>query len=56
VPSRRFDVAGDPDDNIFLECADYLITGNQKQFPQFWKKTKIITSREFIGLAASHLS
>jgi uncharacterized protein len=61
VPSRRLDVAGDPDDNIFLECADkaggdYLITGNQKHFPQFWKKTKIITSREFISLAAPHLS
>jgi uncharacterized protein len=57
VPSRRLDVAGDPDDNIFLECADkaggdYLITSNQKHFPQFWKKTKIITSREFISLAA----
>jgi hypothetical protein len=30
--------------------------GNQKQFPQFWKKTKLITSREFISLAALHLS
>ena len=27
-----------------------------KHFPQFWKKTKIITSREFISLAAPHLS
>jgi putative PIN family toxin of toxin-antitoxin system len=61
VPSRRLEVASDPDDNVFLECsdkagADYLITGNQKHFPQFWKKTKIITSREFISLAAPHLS
>jgi uncharacterized protein len=45
----------------YLECADkagadYLITGNQKHFPQFWKKIKIITSREFISLAAPHLS
>jgi hypothetical protein len=24
-------------------------------FPAFWKKTKIITPREFIGLAAPHL-
>ena len=59
-PSRRLDVCSDPDDNIFLECADkagadYLITGNSRHFPQFWKKTKIITSREFIGLAAPHL-
>ena len=60
TPSRRLEVAGGPDDNIFLECADaaradYLITGNQKHFPRFWKKTKIITTREFIGLAAPHL-
>jgi predicted nucleic acid-binding protein len=43
-----------------LECADaaradYLITGNQKHFPRFWKKTKIITTREFISLAAPHV-
>ena len=59
-PSRRLEVAGDPYDNMFLECADaaradYLITGNQKHFPRFWKKTKIITTREFISLAAPHL-
>jgi uncharacterized protein len=60
TPSRRLEVASDPDDNVFLECADaaradYLITGNQKHFPRFWKKTKIITTREFISLAAPHL-
>ena len=60
VPSRRLEVSGDPDDNRFLECADsaradYLVTGNLRQFPRFWKKTKIITPREFIGLVAPHL-
>ena len=60
VPARRLDVAADPDDNIFLECADaahadYLITGNLKHFPRFWKETKIITPRECISLAAPHL-
>jgi len=60
VPTRRLDVTSDPDDNLFLECADaaradYLVTGNQKHFPRFWKKTKIITTREFIGLTAPHL-
>jgi uncharacterized protein len=59
-PTQRLEVAGDPDDNKFLECADaaradYLVTGNQKHFPRFWKKTKIITSREFISLTAPHL-
>jgi uncharacterized protein len=60
APSRRLEVAGDPDDNRFLECADaaradYLVTGNLRHFPRFWKKTKIITPREFIGLVAPHL-
>jgi putative PIN family toxin of toxin-antitoxin system len=60
VPSRRLEVSSDPDDNRFLECADaaradYLVTGNVRHFPRFWKKTKIITPREFIGLVAPHL-
>jgi putative PIN family toxin of toxin-antitoxin system len=60
VPTRRLEVTSDPDDNIFVECADaaradYLVTGNQKHFPKFWKKTKIITPREFISLVAPHL-
>lgn len=60
VPTRRLEVTSDPDDNIFLECADaaaadYLVTGNQRHFPRFWKKTKVITPRELIDLAAPHL-
>ena len=53
-------VAKDPGDDKFLECADaaradYLVTGNQRHFPKFWKKTKAITSREFISVVAPHL-
>ena len=60
TPSRRLAVASDPDDDIFIDCADaaradYLITGNRKHFPAFWKGTKIITSREFISIVAPHL-
>jgi uncharacterized protein len=59
-PSQSLQITIDPGDNIFLECADtaradYLITGNQRHFPQFWKKTKIISSREFISIVAPHL-
>jgi uncharacterized protein len=59
-PSKALQVTSDPDDNIFLECADvaradYLVTGNPRHFPKFWKKTKIITSRDFIDLVAPHL-
>jgi uncharacterized protein len=53
-------VAKDPGDDKFLECADaaradYLVTGNQRHFPRFWKQTKVITSREFISIVAPHL-
>lgn len=56
----HLEVTHDQDDNIFLECAeaaraDYLVTGNQKHFPRFWKKTKVITPREFVSLVAPHL-
>jgi uncharacterized protein len=59
-PKRQVHVASDPDDDIFLECADaaradYLVTGNQRHFPRFWKQTKIVTSREFVTLIAPHL-
>jgi uncharacterized protein len=60
APRYRLYQTRDPDDNVFLECADsaradYLITGNQKHFPRFWKATKVITPREFIEVAAPHL-
>jgi predicted nucleic acid-binding protein len=60
VPSRIAQITSDPADNIFLECADaaradYLLTGNQRHFPKFWKNTKIISSREFLSVIAPHL-
>jgi predicted nucleic acid-binding protein len=60
TPSRPLQIIPDPDDNIFLECADgaradYLVTGNARHFPKFWKKTKVITSREFLSIVAPHL-
>jgi len=59
-PRYKLEVTSDPEDNKFLECADaaradYLITGNQRHFPRFWKNTKVITSREFVSLVAPHL-
>ncbi len=60
IPTRTLQVTMDPHDNKFLECADaaradYLVTGNQRHFPMFWKKTKVITSREFISVVAPHV-
>jgi uncharacterized protein len=60
-PSLSLNVTSDPKDNIFIECADsgradFLITGNQRHFPKFWKRTKVISSREFIDLIGPHLT
>ena len=60
TPTRPLQVDERPGDNIFLECADaaragYLITGNRRHLPKFWKKTKVITSREFIDMVVPHL-
>lgn len=60
VPSKLAVITRDPVDNIFIECADraradYLITGNQRHFPRFWKNTKVISSREFLSVIAPHL-
>lgn len=60
VRSRLAQITSDPADNIFVECADtaradYLVTGNQRHFPKFWKNTKIISSSEFLSVIAPHL-
>ena len=60
VPSRLPQITTDPADNIFIECADaaradYLVTGNERHFPRFWKNTKIISSRQFLNIIAPHL-
>ena len=61
TPSRSIRVTSDPSDNIFVECADaaradYLVTGNKRHFPQFWKNTKSISSREFLNVIAPHVT
>lgn len=60
TPTRALQATKDAEDNKFLECADaaradYLVTGNVRHFPKFWKKTKVITSREFMDIVAPHL-
>ncbi len=54
------EVSIDPGDDKFLECADaaradYLITGNIRHFPRFWKRTKVIAPRDFITIVSPHL-
>jgi len=60
APAPHIQAAADPHDNKFLECADaaradYLVTGNVRHFPRYWKKTKIIKSREFLSVVTPHL-
>lgn len=60
IPSHLPQVTKDPADNIFIECADaaradYLVTGNERHFPEFWKCTKVVNSREFLTIIAPHL-
>jgi putative PIN family toxin of toxin-antitoxin system len=45
----------DDPDNRFLECAeaagaDYLVTGNKRHFPNRWKSTRVVNTREFLHL------
>jgi uncharacterized protein len=52
-PVEKVYACSDPDDNMFLECAQaaaahYLVTGNAKDFPGTWSSTQIVTAREFL--------
>ncbi len=52
-PASRANLASDPDDNMFLDCAragdaDYLVTGNARHFPARWHGTHIVNARELL--------
>jgi putative PIN family toxin of toxin-antitoxin system len=52
-PTETVHGCQDPDDDIFLECAQaaqaqYLVTGNLKHFPASWADTKVVTPRWFL--------
>ena len=52
-PTERVKACVDPDDDIFLECAqaakaDYLVTGNLKHFPVSWEGSRIVTPRKLL--------
>jgi putative PIN family toxin of toxin-antitoxin system len=57
-PTETVRECADPDDDIFLECAQaaravYLVTGNLKHFPVTWLGTRIITARNFLEIMAA---
>ena len=54
-PTRSLKISEHESDNRFYECAeaaeaDYLITGNTKDFSKEHKVTKIVTPRAFIDM------
>ena len=56
-PSEKVRACSDPDDDIFLECAQaarahYVFTGNLKHFPVQWADAKIVTARQFVETMA----
>ena len=49
-PTEKVQACRDPDDDIFLECAqaahaDFVVTGNLKDFPTSWEGTRIVPPR-----------
>jgi len=56
-PTEAVRACSDPDDDIFLECAqaaqaDYLVTGNLKHFPASWSGTQIVTARQLLDIVS----
>lgn len=52
-PAESLRVCNDPDDDIFLECAQeasapWLVTGNIRDFPALWQGAQIVTPRSFL--------
>ena len=59
-PTKTLKKSPDESDNRFYECAEagqanFLITGNTRDFPQSHKGTQIVTPREFIELIGTML-
>jgi uncharacterized protein len=52
-PTEPVRACSDPDDDIFLECAQaaraqYLVTGNLKHFPKSWFDVQVVTPRQLL--------
>jgi len=54
-PTEAVRACSDPDDDIFLECAQaagaaYMVTGNTQDFPASWHGIRIVTARRFLEI------
>lgn len=59
-PERQLLITRDPDDNKVLECAlkggaNYVVTGNTRDFPSRFQDIRIIPTRQFLIILATHL-
>src|SRR5437016_3988197 len=59
-PRNRFVAARDPDDNKVLECAveakaEYIVTGNIRDFPKQFRGISVVPPRGFLNALASRL-
>jgi predicted nucleic acid-binding protein len=58
VPRVRLSVARDTDDNMVIECAleataDFIVTGNTRDFPLSFRGVRIVTPRDFLVVLGS---
>jgi putative PIN family toxin of toxin-antitoxin system len=59
-PTEAVRACADPDDDIFLECAQaaraaYIVTGNIRDFPASWRDTRIVTARRFLEIMSGEV-
>ena len=59
-PTEAVRACADPDDDIFLECAQaaraaYIVTGNIRDFPASWRDTRIVTARRFLEILSGEI-
>ena len=57
TPTDALNVSADEDENRIYECADaamadYIVTGNARHFAKAYKRTRIVTARQFVELLA----
>ncbi len=58
VPRKKVTVARDPDDDRVLECAleagaDFIVTGNIRDFPAQFRGVRVVTPRDFLFVLGS---
>ena len=58
VPRKKVAVARDPDDNRIIECAvearaDFVVTGNCRDFPLQFHGVHVVTPRDFLVVLGS---